>query len=440
MTIKGEYMENEVRIGEREFDLGLFLRVFKRYWILLLVVTMVFGVVGAVYTFLYEDDVYQGSVSFWVNGASNNVSQSATMGAAQMATNYAELVNKDMLLRRAVQNDALNEKWSCSEDDAVKAIKSMISAGKSSADSFVFSVSIRYTDADVVYDAISAVQYAMVEVVAEVNNDYSGTGSTKYITLINEIHSPDDVVKNGRSYLANVILAAIGAFVVCYIVCFIIVLGNKKVYDLNSLSGKLCCAVGAVVSDKKKSSDVEAFTTDLEYCFVNVKNPVVAVNYDLDDSSSRAIGKELAAEYSRKGRKTLFIDMDIYSRFASAELAESKGFSDYLGGDTDVRPVNTEEGLDVIPAGTLGSITSVHHSLDKIGELISSVRSSYDIIIVDTPPAREYVDAGAVSALCDGCLLVALRSKSTVAGVEKSAEQLRASGANVVAYTIVDRK
>ena len=433
-------METEVRIGEKEFDLGTFLRVFKRYAILLVAVALVFAIFGAVYTAAFEDEIYQASVSFWVNGASNNVSQSATMGAAQMATNYAELVNKDMLLRRAVQNDLLNEKWSCTEDAAVKAIKGMISAGKSTADSFVFSVRVAYTDPSVVYDAISAIQYAMVEIVAEVNNDYSGNGSTKYITLINEIHSEADITNSGKSYLTNAVIFGFGAFFICYVVCFVLLLNEKKVFDRRAIKDKIGGSVGASISGGEKEKDTVALATDVEYSLIGSHNPAVAVAYDQEGTGAREFGMLLAAAYASKGLKALLVDFDMNSGYASSALAlEGAGVSEYLCGSDELQPTLTEKGFYAIGRGN-NSAASALHNPDRLNMLLERCKSGYDVIVADIASPSSSADSRIVASVCDGCLLTVSQGVSTLNGIDRCTEKLSAVGATIIGYAFVKRK
>jgi capsular polysaccharide biosynthesis protein len=214
-------MENELQY-EKEFDLITLWRVFKRFWIVVLAVTVAFGAVGALYTVLFKHDSFVGTAYFWVNGSGDNPSSSSTMGAAQIATNYAELANKELLLRQAVKNNDLGATWGVTEDQAVSMLKRMVSSGKSFDESFIFYVSVTATDKRVAFEAISAIQHTMVEVVARVNGDNTGAAATDYITLVGEVYSEQDIRVSSPSVIKNIAIFALGGFVVAYIIVFFI--------------------------------------------------------------------------------------------------------------------------------------------------------------------------------------------------------------------------
>ena len=211
-------MNNEV-CKDREFELADLFGLLKRFWIIILATTVIFASAGLVYTKTFKKDVYVGTAYFWVNGNRDNISSSSTMGAAQMAANYADLANKELLLRRAVQNYGLDKTWDLTEDGAVARLRGMVSSG-SQEESFVFYVSASSTDKDIAYQAISAVQHTMIDVVATVNGDADNTLSNKYITLIGEVHSVQDISVSSPSLLKNVAVFALVGFIGSFVVMF----------------------------------------------------------------------------------------------------------------------------------------------------------------------------------------------------------------------------
>ena len=212
-------MENELAY-EREFDLITLWRIFKKFWIIILIATVTLGGVGVLYTKLFKSDVYVGTAYFWVNGSGDNLSSSSTMGAAQMATNYAELANKELLLRQAVKNNTLDKTWGITEDSAVLILKSMVSSGKSFDESFIFYVRISASDREMAYEAISAIQHTMVEVVAKLNGDNTGAKAADYITLVGEVYSKEDIRVSSPSLLKNTAIFAIAGFLASYLAVF----------------------------------------------------------------------------------------------------------------------------------------------------------------------------------------------------------------------------
>ena len=216
----------ERNVPEIEISISFLLKVARKFWIVLLLATIIMAGVGAGYTAIFEHDRYVATASFWVNSTNGNVGQSEALGAAQMAANYSELATKDILLRSAVERGELSTRWNCSEETAVQTLRSMVSVGKSSDTSLIFNISVSSGNAEMTLDAITAVQYSMIEVVAKVNGDETGTEA--YIDLVGEVLSLSDVGHIGKSYKRNVAVFAAAGLFLSYLVCFFIYTSKKQ--------------------------------------------------------------------------------------------------------------------------------------------------------------------------------------------------------------------
>lgn len=210
--------------NEYSFNLRTVLSAFKKFWIAILVTTLVFGLLGLGYTAIFKSNVYIGTASFWVS-SDTGISQSSTLGASQMATNYMELCEQDILLRRAVKDGGLDGKWNCTEDDAVAYLRSVTGASKSSADSCIFSLTVRAASPSLAFDSIYALQYAMDDIVEELSQDNYGSG---HITLVGEVLTERDITVSNPNYLRNSLLAALGGFAVSAVVFTVVEVRNEN--------------------------------------------------------------------------------------------------------------------------------------------------------------------------------------------------------------------
>lgn len=199
---------------EYSFNLGTVLTALRKFWLMILVVTVVAGLLGLGYTLVFRSNVYIGTASFWVS-SDTGISQSSTLGASQMATNYMELCEQDILLRRAVKDGSLDEKWNCTEDDAVAYLRSVTGASKTGSDSCIFSLSVRASSPKLAFEAIYALQYAMDDIVSELSQDNLGGG---HITLVGEVLTERDITVSTPNYLRNSLLAALGGLLVALVV------------------------------------------------------------------------------------------------------------------------------------------------------------------------------------------------------------------------------
>jgi len=65
-------------------------------------------------------------------------------------------------------------------------------------------------------------------------------------------------------------------------------------------------------------------------------------------------------------------------------------------------------------------------------KLITALRSSYEVILIDTPAAAHCADAGTIAARAGAALMLACRDKSSMPGLSTLGENLRQFGVTIV--------
>ncbi|WP_286241188.1 ParA family protein [Neptuniibacter halophilus] len=142
-----------------------------------------------------------------------------------------------------------------------------------------------------------------------------------------------------------------------------------------------------------------------------------------------------AAHFSRAGKRVLVVDMDPQCNFTSAMLDVNYGeegveylpyHPDHEGHRFDIANIFLEEDLDPYPT-TLPNVDiipckPVNIELDKQGdELIDvfvdflhqeAVEESYDLVIIDTPPAKGMLTSAAIRAATHVLIPIVLERKS----------------------------
>jgi capsular exopolysaccharide synthesis family protein len=128
------------------------------------------------------------------------------------------------------------------------------------------------------------------------------------------------------------------------------------------------------------------------------------------------ISCNLAIAFTETHRRVLLVDADLRQpRLHSIfDLPNTFGLSDILSGKHDIRahPLNSLvrqtaiEGLHVLPSGP-GSphITRLLYS-PRAAELFRRLQESFDMIVIDTPPALLLADARVLARRSDGVVLV----------------------------------
>lgn len=118
----------------------------------------------------------------------------------------------------------------------------------------------------------------------------------------------------------------------------------------------------------------------------------------------------LAVVLAQLGRRVLLLDCDLRKPRLHRlfQLSNRDGVVTYLtggrGAELAVFPTEVP-GLSVSPSGPVPPNPSELLASERMAELIASLRSRYDFVILDTPPVLPVTDAVLASSLTDGAVL-----------------------------------
>ena len=121
----------------------------------------------------------------------------------------------------------------------------------------------------------------------------------------------------------------------------------------------------------------------------------------------------LTAAYAGVGASALAVDADLHR----ADLARRFGMRDPGRGLTtalversmnpsDVTVASDLPGITVLPSGPLPPNPSVLLGLPRLREILDQLRTTFDVVLVDTPPSSVGADLMAVAAAVDGVIVV----------------------------------
>lgn len=140
-------------------------------------------------------------------------------------------------------------------------------------------------------------------------------------------------------------------------------------------------------------------------------------------SATAAEGKStlaaaLAASMARAGRRTLLIDADLIGRGVTSRLSARRlsGLTDRVASKHDngqIHEVEGRENLDLMPAGVAEGFDAEHLSSQAMEDLLASLRSRYEAVVIDTGPILGSLEANAVVPHADQVVLVVSRGQNT---------------------------
>jgi capsular exopolysaccharide synthesis family protein len=145
------------------------------------------------------------------------------------------------------------------------------------------------------------------------------------------------------------------------------------------------------------------------------------------------LSAQLAACCAKAGVSTLVIDADMRRATLSRMLNEEKtpGLSDVLQGDLppdEAYVAVPDAGFHLLPAGTPGRDPSWLLKGQRIGQLITRYRQSFDLILIDTPPILPVPDALTVGRWTDGMVLAARFDFSRLPLVHRARRRITTAG------------
>jgi len=173
---------------------------------------------------------------------------------------------------------------------------------------------------------------------------------------------------------------------------------------------------------------------------VNSRRLVVTSCLEEEGKSHAAIG--VAVAFAQLGSRVLLIDADLrrptlHTLFG---MAEGPGLAEVIAGadiERAARPTVVAH-LDLLPRGAAVDYPNELLASPELERLLSRLRATYSVIVIDTPPAAVVSDALALARGADGVIVVVRSGKISPALVNKTAERLEQVGANILGVVLND--
>ena len=155
------------------------------------------------------------------------------------------------------------------------------------------------------------------------------------------------------------------------------------------------------------------------------------------------IAANLAIVFSQLGERTLLIDADLRApgQHELFKLGANAGLSGILAGRIGAEAVvriPSLLGLSVLPAGAVPPNPQELLGRPGFAELLRSLISNFDIVIIDTPAANEYAEAQIIASRAGAALMIARKNMSSMPEIVQVTRSLQQTGTTVVGSVLND--
>jgi capsular exopolysaccharide synthesis family protein len=199
-----------------------------------------------------------------------------------------------------------------------------------------------------------------------------------------------------------------------------------------------------LTSSQFKAPIAEAYKTlRTNIQFSSLDNPIRVI---LVTSSGPSEGKSttaanLAISMAQSDKRVLLLDCDFRkpSLHRAFNIVNAKGLTNVLVEDLHYLEITNDVGiqnLQLLTSGPKPPNPSELLGSAKMKHFVDTLKESYDIVILDTPPLLPVTDAAVLSQVVDGCILVVTYGLTSYEMAHRAKESLQKVGAKILGTVI----
>lgn len=430
--------------------LGDILRVLRKNWILIAIITAVIFVAGVVYTFGIVKPTYKATATVKVEVPLTTENSADVSNSLNASLRYVQSVAD------AVKLPTIAKKVVEANPDIKISAENLINETSTSYSSNTVFVKITVTDRNGENAKTLANSLATeISKYSKDSTDESVKAEEKFICSIVVLDQADGFTYAAPNKKLYLIVAFLGGLVISLVVVFIKEFASTKFQTPEDVKALGLPVLNTLIDDKSKDNKdsdslIEPSVKNFEpynrlisnIKFSNVDNPyrVVMFTSSIMNELKTTVCSNYAFTLAHNEKKVIIIDLDtrkprIHKTFG---VEKEKGIVEYLAGNItkDELIKSTEEGVDIITVGKDVSNPVTLLESQKLADLIKELKEEYDFIAIDTPPLTACNDAAIISKLVDGVVFNVAINQGKKKEIKSSLEQLKDANANVIGINI----
>lgn len=190
--------------------------------------------------------------------------------------------------------------------------------------------------------------------------------------------------------------------------------------------------------------------TNLQFMGNSKKVQTILITSTLPGEGKSWTSANLAVTFAQAGKRVVIVDCDLRKgrQFSIFNVVARPGVSNYLSGivnEGEVRDADNIsnfirktdiDGLYVIPAGDIPPNPAELLVNSRMSQLLLDLKSQYDIIILDAPPALLVTDATILARMVDTCMIVVAHQETKMDNLNKVQKAIKNVGGNIAGVVI----
>ncbi len=172
--------------------------------------------------------------------------------------------------------------------------------------------------------------------------------------------------------------------------------------------------------------------TSLAYIGINSRKKKLLITSSCGSEGKSFVTANLGISLALTNKKVVLLELDL-RKPALSKLFDidyrTKGMTNYLVGEPEpeeiIKPVSVSKNLFIIPSGAIPPNPSELILNGRLEGLLKYLESSFDYIIIDSPPISPVTDSYIISPMCDATLFVVRHGLTPKRFIKQLDENLR---------------
>ncbi len=404
-----------------EINLLEFFKYVLRHTLVIILVTvlLVFGI--TFYDTMLKKPMYSTYSTLVLVASSSTSNQSAGLNNNDVTLNqklvatYSEFIKSNLVLEQVIKELNLDmDAKSLSKQVKVESVK----------DTVIIKITVTNGDPETAQKITNAIANTFSKEVVdkfEIDN----------VAIIDTAALPQTVSNN--TLVRDIALATAVGLVSTIGVIFVIFYFDDSVKYSENLEEEAGMPVIGKIFTSTKGTDllvdkypndltseaIRTLRTNLRFSSSDKKVRTISITSTLPGEGKSFISANLAQSFASTGKKVLLVDCDLRKGRLHRifDIVNVSGLSNYLIDDkNDVNNYineSTIKNLSIITRGECPPNPSELLNSKKFSDLISKLKTLYDVVIFDCPPCNGLSDPLIVGTLVDDVLIVSKESKTT---------------------------